>query len=82
MGDQALLQLIEVRQVELVPVRRLAGVTQQVTDFGSTSVFHVLMHRRVVGSGGVDHPFHLLLQVLGRRRLYSAQAIRLVRRKG
>ena len=72
MGDQPLLQLIEVRQVQLVARGNFADIAQQVADFGSAPIRDVLVHRGVIGGGGVDHPFDFLLQVLGRGRLAAA----------
>ncbi len=63
MLDQTLLQLLEVRQVQLMTGGDFAGVAQQVADFRAAPVRHVLIHRRVVGRCGMDHPLDFLLQI-------------------
>ncbi len=63
MGDQALLQLIEVRQVQLMPRRDFAGMAQQIADFGAALIRDVLVHRGEIGRGGLDHPFDFLPEV-------------------
>jgi len=64
MLDQARLQLLQVRQHQLMAGGRLAGVAQQVADLGTPCVGHVLVHGRVIGRRGLDHPLYFAVQVL------------------
>ena len=68
-AQQALLQMLQVRHMQLMTLRRGAGVAKQIADLGATSLSDVLMHGRIVRCGGEDHALDFLVQILRSRRL-------------
>lgn len=63
-AQQALLQMLQVRHMQLMTLRRCAGVAKQIADLGATSLCNVLVHGGVVRRSGADHALYLLMQIL------------------
>ncbi|MCY1242578.1 hypothetical protein D9M72_555440 [compost metagenome] len=63
--DQAPVQPFQMRQRVAVACGNATGVAQQIADLGASAATDVLVHGRVVGGGGLDHPLHFRLQLQG-----------------
>ncbi|KAI3478023.1 hypothetical protein L1887_60075 [Cichorium endivia] len=63
--DQASIEPFQVWQRVTVAGRAATGMAEQVVDLGAAAVAYVLVHRRIVGRGGLDHPLHFAFQAFG-----------------